>query len=187
MKILLANELEKDSIVDGDGLRTVIWTQGCPHHCIGCHNPHTHSFTDGFQKDIEELKSELSELKGQKGITLSGGEPFMQAEACLEIAKYAKELKMDVWCYSGFTFKQLIDISQVDKTYLELLKNIDVLVDGKFYLSQKSLNLKYRGSRNQRIINVKKSLKENRVCLIKKYQKDNVSKSIYKKDKYMFT
>lgn len=187
MKIRLASELQKDSIVDGDGLRTVIWTQGCPHNCEGCHNPNTHSYTGGFLKDIKDIKCELSALVGQAGITLSGGEPFMQPKECLEIIKYAKELQLNIWCFTGFTFEQLLELSKNKPIYLELLQNIDVLIDGRFELSKRSLNLKYRGSKNQRIINVKKSLKENRVCLIRKYQKETNGQKLYKPDKYMFT
>jgi anaerobic ribonucleoside-triphosphate reductase activating protein len=89
MKIRLANTIQSDSIVDGPGIRTVIWTQGCPHNCPGCHNPETHNFNGGFEMDVNELKEQLSSLRNQDGITLSGGEPMMQPVACLEIAKHA--------------------------------------------------------------------------------------------------
>ena len=187
MDILLASEMQKDSIVDGEGLRAVIWTQGCPHHCFGCHNEHTHSFKGGFIKSIDEVKNEINELKGHNGITLSGGEPLMQITAITEIAKHAKLLKLNVWCYTGFTFEQIMEMSIKDERYIEFLNNIDVLIDGKFTLEQKSLNLKYRGSKNQRIINVKKTMKQGRICTIKKYEKETSFESIYKKDKYMFT
>ena len=92
MKIRLADDkLLTDSIVDGEGLRAVIWTQGCSHNCEGCHNPETHDFNKGVLKDVEEIKSLIKELTLQDGITLSGGDPFFQPEACTEIAKYAQE------------------------------------------------------------------------------------------------
>ena len=87
MKIRLAAELQPDSIVDGEGIRTVIWTQGCPHGCKGCHNPSTHDFDGGALVDVEEIIEELKQLKGQDGITLSGGDPVCQSGACIEICK----------------------------------------------------------------------------------------------------
>ena len=170
MEIRLAAPIQYDSIVDGEGMRAVLWTQGCPHNCEGCHNPMTHDFKGGFLTDTEELQQELKDnIKYQDGLTLSGGDPFMQAKAVCEIAKFVKGLNKNVWAYTGFTFEQLMDISKIKPEILELLNNVDVLVDGKFVKSLKSLDLYYMGSRNQRVIDVKKSLKENRVVLIEKY------------------
>ena len=107
MKIRLAAPLQYDSVVDGEGIRTVIWTQGCSHNCKGCHNPETHDFNGGTLVEIEDIKKELKNLKFQDGITLSGGDPFMQPDACLEIAKFAKKIGLNVWTYTGFTFDQL--------------------------------------------------------------------------------
>ena len=165
MKIRLASELQPDSIVDGEGIRTVIWTQGCSHNCPGCHNPMTHDFNGGFLVDIEDIKKELSLLEAQSGITFSGGDPLFQVETCTEIAKYAKSIGFDVWCYTGFTYEDLL---KTDKNK-EFLKYVDVLVDGKFILKERSLNLDFRGSRNQRIIDVQKSLEKGEVILIPKY------------------
>lgn len=169
MKIRLASDLQQDSIVDGDGLRTVIWTQGCSHNCLGCHNPETHDFNGGFELDIEVLKEKLKNTKYQDGITLSGGDPFFQIPACLEIAKYCHTLNLNVWCYTGYTFEQLMMISKKNTKVLEFLEQIDVLIDGRFDLSKKSLNVKFRGSTNQRIIDVKKSLELGYTCVITKY------------------
>ena len=165
MKIRLASDLQSDSIVDGEGIRTVIWTQGCSHNCPGCHNPATHDFKGGFLTDTDEINKELSLLKAQTGITFSGGDPLFQVEACTEIAKYAKKIGMNVWCYTGFTFEELI---KSDKN-IEFLKYVDVLVDGKFIMAERSLNVDFRGSRNQRIINVPASLEAGEVVLIPKY------------------
>ena len=170
MKIRLASPLQPDSIVDGEGIRTVIWTQGCKHHCTGCHNAGTWNFEDGFEVTTDEVKKELSLLKGQQGITLSGGDPLFQAKACTEIAKYAKEIGLDVWCYTGFTFERLLQ----HKDALELLKYVDVLVDGPFILKERSLNIDFRGSRNQRIIDVKASLEAQKPILIEKYQGERI-------------
>ena len=167
--VRLASDLQNDSIVDGAGIRTVIWMQGCSHNCLGCHNPESHDFNGGFLKNLDDLLDEISELDGQQGITLSGGEPLMQPEAALAIAKYAKYGGLDVWAWSGFVFEQLIEFSKTKPVYLELLKNIDVLVDGKFELENKSLNCKFRGSTNQRILDVAKSLEQNEVVLHEKY------------------
>lgn len=169
MTIQLAADLQFDSIVDGEGVRTVIWTQGCPHHCPGCHNPSTHDFHDGISVDVEEIKERLSQVKYQDGITFSGGDPLCQPTACLEIAKYAKTLGMNVWCYTGYTFEQLMVLSKKNKDTLSFLNQIDVLIDGKFILAEKSFDVAFRGSKNQRIIDVQKSLKQNRVVIIQKY------------------
>ena len=173
MKIRLASPLQPDSIVDGEGIRTVVWTQGCRHHCKGCHNAGTWDFEGGFETTTEEVKKELSLLEGQQGITLSGGDPLFQAKACTEIAKYAKEIGLDVWCYTGFTFEKLLK----NEDALNLLKYVDVLVDGPFVLKERSLNIDFRGSRNQRVIDVKASLDAGKVIWIKKYEGERVVKN----------
>jgi len=184
MKIRLATpDLQPDSIVDGEGVRAVIWTQGCKHHCPGCHNPETHSFDDGYLVDVEDIKTKIAALEGQDGITLSGGDPFEQAEACLEIAKYAKGQNLNVWSYTGYTYEKLIEKAKTDKNVLELLKNIDVLVDGPFILREKSYDSKFRGSKNQRLIDVPKSLKEKKVILVDKYYQSN---NLNKKREFMY-
>lgn len=170
MKIRLASEIQTDSIVDGEGIRTVIWIQGCSHNCKGCHNPETHSFDDGFLVDVEDIKKEILEVKNQDGITLSGGDPILQAEPVLEIARFCKKNNLNVWCYTGFTFEQLLKISAQNETVKELLKNIDVLVDGKFILEEKSLNLYFKGSRNQRVLDLPKSLEQGKAIEIEKYK-----------------
>lgn len=167
----LSSPIQKDSIVDGEGLRTVIWFQGCPHHCPGCHNPESWNFKTGEKVSLTKLKEEIDNLEIQDGITFSGGEPMSQPEVLFELTKYAKEKKFNIWIYSGFTFDQLIEKSETEPIYLEILKNIDVLVDGKFILEDKSLDLQFKGSANQRIIDVKKSLKNNEPFLIPKYKK----------------
>ena len=169
MEIRLAADLQKDSIVDGEGIRTVIWTQGCPHNCLGCHNPITHDFNGGALVDIEYIKEEIDKLDGQDGITFSGGDPFVQPLACSILAKYAKEKGLNIWCYTGYTFEHLLELSKVKSDIKKFLDQIDVLVDGKFELSKKSYSAIFRGSSNQRIIDVKKSLKTNKTVLIEKY------------------
>lgn len=182
MEIRLARNIQTDSIVDGEGIRTVIWTQGCIHNCKGCHNPDTHSFTEGFLIDIDKIKETLNNLEGQTGITFSGGDPMCQPNECAEIAKYAKKIGLNIWCYTGYTYERLLEMSKKEKKYMNFLKNIDVLVDGPFILSQKSFDVKFRGSKNQRIIDVVKSLKENKV--IEKEDYDN-KKNIIKRKTYI--
>lgn len=161
MVVRLAADIQPDSILDGSGIRTVIWFQGCLHNCKGCQNPETHDMNGGIVVDVDELKMKLKNLKYQSGITLSGGDPFFQPEAALEIAKFAKSVGLNVWAYTGFTYEALLS----DKNKLDLLKNVDVLVDGKFMMDKKSLNCKFRGSTNQRLIDVKKSLEAGGVVL----------------------
>ena len=174
MQIRLASPvLQPDSIVDGEGIRAVLWTQGCAHKCPGCQNPQTHSFEDGFLVDIEEIKDQIDSLEGQDGITFSGGDPFYQVEECLELAKYIKSKKLNIWCYTGFTYEALMSLSKKNPKIKDLLKEIDVLIDGPFLLEKLSMDAIFRGSTNQRIIDTKKSLKEKKVCLVEKYYKEN--------------
>ena len=162
MIVRLAADIQPDSILDGSGIRTVIWFQGCLHDCLGCQNPETHDMNSGMIVDIDEIKMKLKKLKYQSGITLSGGDPFFQPEAALEIAKFAQGIGLNVWAYTGFTYEALLN---GDKNRVELLKYVDVLVDGKFMLDKKSLNCKFRGSTNQRLIDVKKSMETGGVML----------------------
>lgn len=147
-----------DSIVDGPGLRYAIYVQGCPHHCPGCHNPQTHDFTGGQNIDTLEIWNEIRENPLLSGITFSGGEPFSQPKPLLELAKKAHTKDLSVWAYSGWTFDELL--SQENNDINALLREIDVLIDGAFQLEQRSLELSFRGSRNQRLIDVPASLKE---------------------------
>lgn len=178
MKIRLASPvLMSDSIVDGEGIRAVLWTQGCLHKCPGCQNPQTHSFDDGFLIDIEKVKEQIDALEGQDGITFSGGDPFYQVEECIEIAKYIKSKKMNIWCYTGFTYETLIKLAKDNPKIIDFLKLIDVLVDGPFILEKKSLDCVFRGSTNQRIIDTKLSLKNKEVVLVDKYYTEKKTKN----------
>ncbi len=165
MKIRLASDLQLDSVVDGTGIRTVIWTQGCGHHCPGCHNPQTHDFEGGFEVDVDEVLEEIEGLESQTGVTFSGGDPFYQPEACAVIAKHVHKNKMNVWCYTGFTYEELLSMSKKNPAIMDFLNQIDILVDGLFIMAKHSYNLKFRGSSNQRIIDVKKSLKDKKVVI----------------------
>lgn len=163
--IRLASDLQSDSIVDGPGLRTVIWTQGCSHRCFGCQNPQTWDFNGGAEVPLEMVYEAIDELEYQTGITFSGGDPMYQPYPCAEIAKYCKKKGYNIWVYTGFTYEELMEKAKKDAIYLEFLKNVDVLVDGKFILKQRDLNLLFRGSRNQRLIDVPKTLEANEIIL----------------------
>lgn len=152
MQIRLSGPLEHDSIVNGDGLRAVLWTQGCPNHCKGCQNPETWDFEGGFLVDIEEIKERLSKFKGQSGLTFCGGEPFVQPEACKEIADWVRqELGWNVWSFSGFTYEA---IKKRGGAAWEFLKSLDALIDGPFILEERDISLRFRGSRNQRLLHL---------------------------------
>ena len=144
--------IEEESIVDGPGIRFVVFTQGCKHNCKGCHNPHTHPFKGGKDINIDYIIKKIKENPLLKGITLSGGEPFEQPKPCLELTKKVKELGLDVYCYSGYTIDEILE----DNTKKELLYEIDTLIDGRFIEEEKNLLLQFKGSENQRIINIKK-------------------------------
>ena len=157
--------LVSDSIVDGPGIRVCVFSQGCPHHCPGCHNPETWEFGCGTDVDEEQI---LDIIRGNplcRGVTFSGGEPFAQAEGFARLAKMLKELGYEVASYTGYTFEQLL---QGNKQQQQLLQSIDVLIDGPFVIAEKSLELSFRGSRNQRILNVPASLAAGQAVLMPK-------------------
>ena len=144
-----------DSIVDGPGIRTTYFAQGCPHHCAGCHNPETWAFGAGTPTETEALADIARRNPLCRGVTFSGGEPFAQAEGFCELAAILRAEGYEVASYTGYTFEQLLRGTEAQRRLLSLL---DVLVDGPFVLAERSLELVYRGSRNQRILDVPKSL-----------------------------
>lgn len=153
--------ITEESIVDGEGIRYVIFTQGCPHRCEGCHNPQTHDFTKGKFASLQDIVAKVGANPMIKGITLSGGEPFMQAGLLIPLVKAVKKMGKDVWIYSGFTYEQLQqDITPHSSQLLEI---VDVLVDGKFTLALRDLTLRFRGSINQRVIDCNGTRKLGRV------------------------
>ena len=162
MQIRLAG-IEPESIVDGPGYRLAVFAQGCPHGCPGCQNPQTHSFSGGTLRDTAEVTALLGASPFVRGVTLTGGEPMMQATACCEIAQAAKARGMNVWCYTGYTLEELL--AQRDPDRMRLLGLIDVLVDGRYVAHERSLDLLYRGSRNQRLIDMPATLESGEVCL----------------------
>lgn len=150
--------LVQDSIVDGPGLRFTVFTQGCPHKCPGCHNPETHDVAGGKEVPVEDVIKEMLSNPMTDGVTLSGGEPFMQPGDCAEIAEQAKAAGLNVWAYTGYTFEKLIELGKETPEIMRLLGQVDVLVDGAFVLEKRSLSIPWRGSTNQRLLNVPESL-----------------------------
>lgn len=160
MKIQLSG-IVNDSIVDGPGIRLTIFTQGCPHHCQGCHNPDTHPLEGGTPWDTDDIVHLMKENPLLDGITFSGGEPFLQPDAIAFLAKTAKELGLSVWSYSGYSLEQI----QEDAQKAVVLPYLDVLVDGPFILAQRSLELLFKGSKNQRVIDIPKTLATKEIVL----------------------
>ena len=154
MKINVAG-IVGESIVDGPGIRMTVFCQGCPHHCPGCQNPETWAFEERTLMEPQEILEMVKKNPMIHGVTLSGGEPFAQPEAFAELAKLLHENGYEVAAYTGYTFEQLYNGTEGQR---ELLENIDILVDGPFLLEERSLDVLFRGSRNQRIINVPLSL-----------------------------
>ena len=159
MKIRLYGTVN-DSHFDGPGLRYVIFTQGCLHHCPGCHNPDSHAIDGGYIEDTEQCLLEIDQNPLLDGVTLSGGEPFLQATALIHFVQKVKKRHLHVMIYSGYTFEEILELGDEEKKLLSLC---DTLVDGKFILSLKSMELLYKGSSNQRIIDIQASLKTHMV------------------------
>jgi anaerobic ribonucleoside-triphosphate reductase activating protein len=158
----------KESVVDGPGFRYVIFAQGCTHGCKGCHNPDTHALDGGYVVDTDSLLEDIKQSRNIDGVTFSGGEPFLQAEAFAHMAEKLKQSNMNIVCYTGFTFEELISGRNINQK--KLLEHIDLLIDGPYIEELKDLSLTYRGSKNQRILDVKSSLRENKAVFEKLYR-----------------
>ena len=158
--------LVEDSIVDGPGLRLTVFAQGCPHRCPGCHNPQTHDPAGGHERRVDEIVEKLDDNPLLSGVTLSGGEPFEQSAPCARIAREAHARGLNVWTYSGYTFEALLEMSASRGDIRALLAETDVLVDGPFVLAERSLDCPWRGSKNQRLIDIKASLRDGRAVAL---------------------
>jgi anaerobic ribonucleoside-triphosphate reductase activating protein len=155
-----------ESLVNGPGMRRVFFAQGCRHNCRGCFNPDTHDFNGGELRNIKKLIEDVLDNPMLSGVTFSGGDPWEQAEEFAYMAEVFRKNNLNIWCYTGYTFEYILEHKKERNGWQELLTNIDVLVDGKFDINKKDENLKYRGSSNQRIIDVKKSLESGMVVTI---------------------
>lgn len=161
--ILKIAGIVEESIVDGPGIRFVIFTQGCPHNCKGCHNPQTHDFNGGKYIKIDEITEMIKSNPLLKGITLSGGEPFMQAKQLSILIDKIKDSNLDIITYTGFKYEDLINNSNDENSFMELLIRTDILIDGKFEEDKKDDSLMFRGSSNQRAIDVKLSIQDGKI------------------------
>ncbi|EKY27922.1 anaerobic ribonucleoside-triphosphate reductase activating protein [Clostridium celatum] len=155
-----------ESLVNGPGMRRVYFAQGCKHNCEGCFNKETHDFNGGELKDMDELIKDALSNPMLKGITFSGGDPLEQSESFAYMAKKFKEAGLNIWCYTGYTFEQVLENMKKDSGLRELISNIDVLVDGRFELKNKKEELKFKGSSNQRTIDVKRSLNSREIIVL---------------------
>lgn len=149
----------RESVVDGPGLRSVIFAQGCPRRCPGCHNPDSLDPDGGTLMDVDEVIAMIIKIKLISGVTFSGGEPFMQAGAFAKMADVLSRRGLNIMTYTGYTWEELLEMTEKDEEINALLERTDYLVEGPFIEAQKDLNLPFRGSRNQRIINVQESLR----------------------------
>lgn len=156
----------KESIVDGPGIRYVIFAQGCKHHCPGCHNPHTHPFDGGYMVDINTILKEIASNPLLDGVTFSGGDPLEQGEEFLDLTKRIKtSSNLTIMIYTGYTYESILQSNK--PPWGELLDLCDILVDGPFIEEEKDYHLVFKGSKNQRIIDLQESKREGRIILMK--------------------
>ncbi len=155
-------DIVEDTTVDGPGFRTTVYSAGCPNCCPGCHNPHSWDIANGHEVDVEEiLKVILADQFAD--VTFSGGDPMFQPAGFAALAKAVKEQSgKNIWCYTGYLFEDLLQNAQQK----ELLEYVDVLVDGRFVEVLKDESLRFRGSSNQRIIDVQASLQHGKTVLL---------------------
>ena len=160
MEIRLAGEIP-ESIVDGPGIRYTVFTQGCLHYCLGCHNPHTHDPHKGYLKEIDEIIKNIKKNPLIKGLTISGGEPFMQIAEILELTKKAKFIGLNVLIYTGYTYEDLLN--KGDQRIKDIFMYADYLIDGPFEINKKSYNLEFKGSSNQRLIDLSLTIRTGKI------------------------
>ena len=158
--------LVEDSIVDGDGFRFTIFVQGCKRRCPNCQNPETQPLEGGHEETLEALLQRIRQNPLLTGVTFSGGEPFLQPAPLAALARDVHALGLDVWSYSGFTLDELLARAEKDKATAALLNEIDVLVDGPYEEAERDLTLHFRGSRNQRVIDMKATRKAKKIQLL---------------------
>lgn len=155
----------KESTVDGPGFRYVVFTQGCPHHCKGCHNPQTHSFDGGNYIDIDTVLEDVKKNPLLKGVTISGGEPFMQAKKIAKLLSKIDRNKLSTIVYTGYLYEDLVKNANENNGYMDLLNQADLLIDGKFEEELMNENLLFRGSSNQRVIKCRESIESGNLLL----------------------
>lgn len=156
----------RESIVDGPGIRFTVFCQGCPHGCLDCHNPETHDFDGGYDCSQEKILAAIDNNPLLRGVTFSGGEPMCQPEAFYQLAKKIKERNLDIVVYSGYTYEMLVEMGKKRKAIIDLLNIADYLIDGPFIKAEKDLSLVFRGSRNQRYIDLNRTRKDKKLVLV---------------------
>ena len=159
----------RESIVDGPGFRFTVFCQGCPHNCEGCHNQATHDFSGGYDCDISRILEAIDKNPLLDGVTFSGGEPMCQAEAFCSLAAEVKKRNLNIVTYTGYTYEELLIMSEKDIWIKKLLDLTDILIDGRFILSQRDLTLLFRGSRNQRVIDMNMTRSKGELIMAEKY------------------
>lgn len=155
----------RESIVDGNGIRFVVFTQGCPHQCKGCHNPQSHDMEGGYLCQISRIMTEIEKDPLLSGVTFSGGEPFLQPEPLAALAKEIKSRKLGLIIYTGFLMEELLERGKETPAVMELISQADIIVDGRYEEQQRDLNLLFRGSKNQRVIDVPKTLQSGKISI----------------------
>lgn len=165
MEELLLSGIVTQSITDGPGLRMTLFTQGCPHRCKGCHNPDTWDFQGGERHTLSSLLETFDKNPLLKGMTYSGGEPLCQVKPLIPLTREIKKRGKDVICYTGYTFEELLERMEQDEDLKTLLYEMDYLVDGPFLLGERDLTLTFRGSKNQRFLDLPESLKQQKPVL----------------------
>jgi anaerobic ribonucleoside-triphosphate reductase activating protein len=163
-EVLNIGGIEPESIVDGPGFRYTVFVQGCDFRCPGCHNPRLQSFTGGRRLAVAEIIAEIRANPLLSGITLSGGDPFTQAGPCAALAEKVRTLGLSVMTYTGYRWEDLLANGRAG--WRRLIEATDILVDGPFILAKKNIDLRFRGSANQRLIDVPRSLAAGRVVLL---------------------
>lgn len=161
----------RESIVDGPGIRFVVFCQGCPHHCAGCHNEATHDFHGGSDCSITKILSAVDENPLLDGVTFSGGEPMCQPEAFYNLAVEIKKRNLNIITYTGYTYEELLKLGETRPAILKLLDLTDLLIDGPFQMEERDLSLLFRGSRNQRVIDMNETRSRGELVIAEKYEK----------------
>lgn len=173
MEFLRLAGVVRESITDGPGLRFTVFCQGCPHECPKCHNVDTWNFDAGKDVAVDKIIAEIEKNPLLQGVTFSGGEPFCQAEGFSALADGLRASdkcrQMDIMVYTGYRYEELVEMSEENTKIRELMEKIDILVDGKFEDSKRDISLRFRGSSNQRIIDMKSTLEKGEIVFAKKY------------------
>ena len=170
MKTIRIAGVVRESIVDGPGLRFTVFCQGCPHGCKGCHNVATHDFSGGYDCEIEKILAAIDQNPLLDGVTFSGGEPLCQPEEFYNLAVEIKKRNLNIMTYTGYTYEELMEMGKDNHWITDLLELTDLLVDGRYVEAERDLTLLFRGSRNQRVIDMNLTRQKGELTLSEKYE-----------------